>query len=95
MCAVIDNIVKSITEKFDENHLSIVILCEKLFSTKLVLIEDDLKQIARFNNTIYDDFRAEQRLYKTALVPDEKKNELWRNSPKFLLNKISIYHLQQ
>ena len=57
--AAIDNIIKSIKERFDENHLSIVILCEKLFLTKLLLIEDDLKQIARFYNISYDDLREE------------------------------------
>ena len=56
---VIDNIVKSIKERFDKNHLVIVILCEKLFLTKLLLIADDLKQIARFYNISYDDLREE------------------------------------
>ena len=35
--AVLDNIVTSITERFDENRLAIVILCEKLFLTKALL----------------------------------------------------------
>ncbi len=46
--AVLDNIVTSITERFDENRLAIVILCEKLFLTKTCLTEDELKEIARF-----------------------------------------------
>jgi hypothetical protein len=56
----------------DEYHLAIVILCEKLFLTKTFLIEDELKEIARFYDFSYDDLRAEERLYKIAL--DEKKN---------------------
>ena len=69
--AVLDNIVTSIAERFDENHLAIVILCEKLFLTKTILTDDELKEIARFYDVSYGDLRAEQRLYKIAL--DEKK----------------------
>ncbi|CAF4531757.1 unnamed protein product [Rotaria sp. Silwood1] len=69
--AVLDSIVASIKERFDENNLSVVILCEKLFLTKVFLIEDELKEVARFYHISYDDLRAEQRLYKIAL--DGKK----------------------
>ncbi|CAF1412058.1 unnamed protein product [Rotaria sordida] len=58
--AVINNIIKSIEERFDENYLSIVVLYEKLFLTKVFLSEDELKEIARFYNISYDDLRAEQ-----------------------------------
>ena len=85
--AVIDNIVKSIKERFDENHLSIVILCEKLFLTKLLLIEDDLKQFARFYNISYDDLRAEQRLYKTTLVFRERKEWTLAKATKFFVEQ--------
>ena len=61
--AVLDIIVTSIKERFDENYLYIIVLCEKLFLTKVFLVEDDLKNIARFDSMIYDDLRAEQRLY--------------------------------
>ena len=70
--AVLDNVVTSITERFDENRLAIVILYEKLLLTKTSLPEDELKEIARFYDFSYDNLRAEQRLYKIAL--DEKKN---------------------
>ena len=49
--------------------------------------------MTRFYNIIYDDFRTEHRLYKTAFVFDEKKNRLCQKLPNLLLNKISIYHL--
>ena len=84
---MIDNIVKSIKERFDENHLSIVILCEKLFLTKLLLIEDDLKQFARFYNISYDDLRAEQRLYKTTLVFHERKEWTLAKATKFFVEQ--------
>ncbi|CAF0940276.1 unnamed protein product [Adineta steineri] len=69
--AVLDIIVTSIKERFDENYLHIIVLCEKLFLHKVFLVEDELKEIARFYNINYDDLRTEQRLYKIAF--DEKQ----------------------
>ena len=83
--AVLDNIVTSITERFDENRLAIVILCEKLFLTKTFLTEDELKEIVRFNDFSYDDLRAEQQLYKIAL--DEKKEWNLGSSTKFFVER--------
>jgi hypothetical protein len=66
--AVLDNIIASIKERFDENHLAIIVLCEKLFLTKTYLDEGELKSITQFYNVSYDDLRAEQRLYKVAIT---------------------------
>ena len=72
--AVLDNIITSIKERFDNNYLAIIVLCEKLFLTKTFLIEDELKLIARFYNFNYDDLRAEQRLYKVAFNATKEFN---------------------
>ena len=45
--AVLDTIITSIKERFDENYLA-MILCEKLFLTKIFLVEDELRSIAQF-----------------------------------------------
>ncbi|CAF3629139.1 unnamed protein product [Rotaria sp. Silwood1] len=41
--AVLDEIVTSIKDRFDKNYLSIVVLCEKLFLTKVLLTLDEKK----------------------------------------------------
>jgi hypothetical protein len=63
----------SIKERFVENYLAIIVLCEKLFLTKTFSVEDELK--------CYDDLRGEQRLYKVAL--DETKEFNLSTSTKF------------
>ncbi|CAF1033274.1 unnamed protein product [Rotaria sordida] len=57
--AVLDKIVTSIKDIFNKNYLSVVVLCEKLFLTKVLLSNDELKEIACFYNMNYDDLRAE------------------------------------
>ena len=48
----------------------VIVLCEKLFLTKVLLNDNELKQIVNFYNVNYDDLRSEQRMYKVAF--DEK-----------------------
>ncbi|CAF4719578.1 unnamed protein product, partial [Rotaria socialis] len=51
----------------NENSLSIVLLCEKLFLTNVFLNDLELQQIAQFYNMNDDELRSEQRFYKVAL----------------------------
>jgi hypothetical protein len=65
--AVLDVIILSIKQRFDENNIKVIILCEKLFLTNVFLNDDELKYIVHFYNMDYDQLRSEQRLYKVAL----------------------------
>ncbi|CAF3062806.1 unnamed protein product [Rotaria socialis] len=72
--AVLDVIITSINERFNENSLSIVLLCEKLFLTNGFLNDLELQQIAQFYNMNYDELRSEQRFYKVALGQKKQIN---------------------
>ncbi len=65
--AVLDTIITSIEDRFDENMINDILLMEKLFSTKTLLDENELKQLSKQYSLSYDDLRGEQRLYKTKL----------------------------
>ncbi|CAF2535672.1 unnamed protein product [Rotaria sp. Silwood2] len=65
--AVLDVIIVSIKERFNEDNLSIIVLCEKLFLTNVLLNDDEVKQISQFYNMNYDELKSEQRMYKVAL----------------------------
>ncbi|CAF4338066.1 unnamed protein product, partial [Rotaria magnacalcarata] len=65
--AVLDTIITSIKTRFDENIIIDVLLMEKLFLTKTLLNENELKQLSKQYSLNYDDLRGEQRLYKAKL----------------------------
>ncbi|CAF4273916.1 unnamed protein product [Rotaria sp. Silwood2] len=71
--AVLDAIILSIKERFNENSINVIVLCEKLFLTKFFFNDYQLKQIFYFYNMNYDDLRTEQRMYQVALG---EKNQL-------------------
>ncbi|CAF4162315.1 unnamed protein product, partial [Rotaria sordida] len=72
--AVLDLIITSIKERFNENSLSIMLLCEKLFLTNVFLNDLEAQQIAQFYNMNYDELRSEQRFYKVALGQKKQMN---------------------
>jgi len=65
--AVLDVIIMSIKERFNENQIHVIVLCEKLFLTNVLLNDDELKRIVHFYSMNYDGLRSEQRMYKVAL----------------------------
>lgn len=67
--AVLNVIITSIKERFNENSLSIVLLCEKLFLNDL-----EAQQIAQLYNMNYDELRSKQRFYKVALGQKKQIN---------------------
>ncbi|CAF3969054.1 unnamed protein product [Rotaria sp. Silwood1] len=72
--AVLDLIITSIKERFNENSLSIMLLCEKLFLTNVFLNDLEAQQIVQFYNMNYDELRSEQRFYKVALGQKKQMN---------------------
>ena len=72
--AVLDLIITSIKERFNENSLSNVLLCEKLFLTNVFLNDLEIQQLAQFYNMKYDDLKSEQRFYKVALGQKKQMN---------------------
>lgn len=65
--AVLDTIITSIKNRFDENMINDILLMEKLFLTNTMLDENELKQLSKQYLLNYDDLRGEQRLYKAKL----------------------------
>ncbi len=45
---VLDVIIMSIKERFNENKIHVIVLCQKLFLTSVLLNDDELKQIVHF-----------------------------------------------
>ncbi len=66
--AVLDAIIVSIENRFDENMIGDILLMEKLFLTKELLDESELKQLSKQYSLSFDDLRGEQRLYKTTMT---------------------------
>jgi hypothetical protein len=64
---ILDTIITSINNKFDENVIDVVILMEKLFLSKELLNENELRDLSQYYSIHYDDLNAEQRLYKTRM----------------------------
>ncbi|CAF1263003.1 unnamed protein product [Rotaria sp. Silwood1] len=62
-----DTIITFIENRFDENMIDDILLMEKLFLTKVLLNENELKQLSKQYSLSYDDLRGEQRLYKAKL----------------------------
>ncbi|CAF3696666.1 unnamed protein product, partial [Rotaria sp. Silwood1] len=62
-----DTIITFIENRFDENMIDDILLMEKLFLTKVLLNENELKQLSKQYSLRYDDLRGEQRLYKAKL----------------------------
>src|ERR1700722_1790722 len=62
----------SIANRFDENMISDILLMEKLFLTKELLNEDELKQLSKQCSLNYDDLRGGQRLYKTKMTNSQE-----------------------
>jgi hypothetical protein len=79
---ILDTIITSINNKFDENVIGIVLLMEKLFLSKELLNENELQDLTQYYSINYDDLKAEQRLYKTKMN-DDKMN--LSEATKFIL----------
>ncbi|CAF4889457.1 unnamed protein product, partial [Rotaria sp. Silwood1] len=60
-----------IENRFDENMIDDILLMEKLFLTKVLLNENELKQLSKQYSLSYDDLRGEQRLYKAKLLTSQ------------------------
>ena len=63
----LDTIITSINNRFDENTIGIVVLMEKLFLTKDLLSDDEVKNLSKTYLVSYDDLKAEQQLYKNKM----------------------------
>ncbi|CAF4905124.1 unnamed protein product [Rotaria sp. Silwood1] len=66
-----DTIITFIENRFDENMIDDILLMEKLFLTKVLLNENELKQLSKQYSLSYDDLRGEQRLYKAKLLTSQ------------------------
>ena len=85
---ILDTIITSINHKFDENMIGIVVLMEKLFLSKELLNEDELRELTQFYCINFDDIKAEQRLYKNQI--NNKKMNLSEATEFFLKNNFHI-----
>jgi len=72
---VLDSIITSIENRFDENMIGDILLMEKLFLTKEFLNENELKQLSKQYSISYDDLKGEQRLYKTKMTNQQATME--------------------
>ncbi|CAF4368700.1 unnamed protein product [Rotaria sp. Silwood2] len=61
---ILDTIITSINNRFDENVIGVIVLMEKLFLSKELLNENELHDLSKTYSISYDDLKAEQRLYK-------------------------------
>ncbi|CAF4533637.1 unnamed protein product [Rotaria sp. Silwood2] len=89
--AVTDKIMTAIANRFDENNVDIVVLCEKLFLTKDLLSSDEIRQLTTFYELNYNDCKSEQLLYKTAINQQQTMNMDIKSITKFFLQKS--FHL--
>lgn len=72
---MLDSIITSIENRFDENMIGDILLMEKLFLTKEFLNENELKQLSKQYSISYDDLKGEQRLYKTKMTNQQATME--------------------
>ncbi|CAF1440606.1 unnamed protein product [Adineta ricciae] len=89
--AVIEKVTAAIDNRFDENNVEIVVLCERLFLTKNLLLSDEILQLTTFYGLSYTDCKSEQLLYKTALNQQQSMNMDIKSITKFFLQKS--FHL--
>ncbi len=88
--AVLDTIITSIENRFDENMINDILLMEKLFLTKTLLNENELKQLSKQYSLSYDDLRGEQRLYKTKLPTSTSQATLSEIRSFILENHLNV-----
>ncbi|CAF1451323.1 unnamed protein product [Rotaria magnacalcarata] len=88
---ILYTIITVINNKFDENVIDIAILMEKLFLSKELLTEDELRDLSEQYSISYDNLKAEQRLYKTKM--NNQKMNLSQATKFILENNFHIHSI--
>lgn len=86
--AVLDSILSSLKNRFDENMIGDVLLMEKLFLTKELLEDREIEQLTKHYSFSFEDLKGEQRLYKTKLV--YSRQSLTEITAFFLENHLDV-----